>query len=87
VPPKVIQTPAAAAAEESLPELQRKPVEQETKDGASFSRESTVCLPNWRQITQGPWILEVVKGYQLELVQTPSQTIGVISVARSPTEC
>ena len=38
------------------------------------------------QITQDPWVLGVVKGYQLELVQTPSQINPVVSKARSPTE-
>ena len=40
------------------------------------------CLPAWQQITQDPWVLEVVKGYQLELVQTPFRISPVTLVAR-----
>jgi len=61
-------------------------VEQETETSVAPAGKIQFCLPAWRQITQDPWVLEVVKGYQLELVQTPSQINPVTSVARSPTE-
>ena len=30
-------------------------------------------LPVWQRITQDPWILQVIQGYQLELLSTPTQ--------------
>jgi hypothetical protein len=30
-------------------------------------------LPVWKRITQDPWVLQVVQGYQLELLSTPVQ--------------
>ena len=30
-------------------------------------------LPNWQAITNGPWILNTIKGYSLELTSTPRQ--------------
>ena len=29
--------------------------------------------PVWQRITQDPWVLQVIKGYQLELLSTPTQ--------------
>ena len=30
-------------------------------------------LPVWKRITQDPWVLQVVQGYQLELLSNPVQ--------------
>ncbi len=32
------------------------------------------CLPRWRQLTNDKWVLEIVKGYRLELKYDPWQT-------------
>jgi len=77
-PTKAVQVPAP---EKAQPNLQGKSVEQETEASVSPAGKIQFCLPIWRQITQDPWVLEVVNG---NLVQTPSQINPVTSVARSP---
>ena len=34
------------------------------------------CSQNWRLITEDPWILQIVAGYQLELEATPHQRVA-----------
>ena len=41
------------------------------------------CQPAWSQVTSDPWVLEMVKGYQLGLIQTPVQIGSVLSKASS----
>jgi len=80
VPVKAVQTPTTT----EVPQV--KPVEQKDKTELVPAGRIQFCLPAWEQITQDPWVLEVVKGYQLKLVQIPSQIIPVTSVARPPSE-
>ena len=61
-------------------------MEQETKTVLVSAGKIRFCLTAWKGISQDPWVLGVVKGYQLELVQVPSQANPVVSVARSQTE-
>jgi len=42
-------------------------------------------LLNWQKITSDPWILQVVKGYELELLQEPTQHNIPISQASETT--
>lgn len=67
-----IQTPTT-----EVPQV--KPVKQKTKTELVPAGRIQFCLPPWEQITLDPWVLEVVKGHQLKLVQIPSQTIPVTS--------
>ena len=61
-------------------------MEQEAKTDLVTARKVRLCLTAWKVITQDPWVLGVVKGYQLELVRSPSQINPITSVARSPSE-
>ena len=78
-PNKAVQAPTTKG-------LQGKPVEQETETDLVGAGKIRFCLTAWKGITQDPWVLGVVKGYQLELVQVPSQVNPVVSAARSQTE-
>ena len=61
-------------------------MEQKTETDLVAAGKIRFCLTAWKGITQDPWVLGVVKGYQLELVQVPSQVNPVVSAARSQTE-
>ena len=61
-------------------------MEQETETDLVTAGKIRFCLTAWKGITQDPWVLGVVKGYQLELVQVPSRVNPVVSAARSQTE-
>ena len=61
-------------------------MEQEAKTDLVTAGKVRLCLTAWKVITQDPWVLGVVKGYQLKLVRSPSQINPITSVARSPSE-
>ncbi len=48
--------------------LEDKGVDYHDQIGARLSR----FLDNWAKITQDPWILQVVRGYQLEFAKPPA---------------
>lgn len=65
----------------SLVNLPREPI------NCSLSRETAVLPSSLKPNTSDPWMLEVVKGYRLELVQTPFQIAPVLVHMRNRKQC
>ena len=41
--------------------------------GTHFSHSKPIVRLIWEQITQDPWVLQVIKGYQIKIVKTSIQ--------------